>query len=67
MALISLIFGVQRQHLDRRVRETVAQLSLWRERQRSRAVLGGLNDRMLRDIGIDRATAAEESEAPFWR
>ena len=67
MTLISLIFGVQRQHLDRRVRETVAQLSLWRERQRSRAVLAGLNDRMLRDIGIDRATAAEESETPFWR
>ena len=67
MALISLIFGVQRLHLDRRVRETVAQLSLWRERSRSRAVLASLNDRMLHDIGIDRATAVEESETPFWR
>jgi uncharacterized protein YjiS (DUF1127 family) len=65
--MISLIFGVQRQHLDRRVRETVAQLALWRERARSRAILAGLNDRMLRDVGIDRATAAQESETPFWR
>ncbi|MBV8166856.1 MAG: DUF1127 domain-containing protein, partial [Alphaproteobacteria bacterium] len=53
--------------LDKRARETVAQLSFWRERAASRGVLARLDDRMLRDIGLDRATAAEESRTPFWR
>lgn len=34
---------------------------------RSRRHLAGLDDRALRDIGLDRATAAEESSKPFWR
>lgn len=38
----------------------------WRERARSRQQLGGLNDFMLRDIGIDRASAAVESDKAFW-
>jgi uncharacterized protein YjiS (DUF1127 family) len=29
-------------------------------------VLGALDDRMLRDIGIDRATAHREAGRPFW-
>ena len=43
--------------------------SLFRRSEKRRAYtdLLQLDDRMLRDIGIDRATAAEESEAPFWR
>lgn len=36
-------------------------------KQRSRMALGQLDDRMLRDIGIDRATAANEAERPIWR
>jgi len=67
MALISLIFGVQRQNLQQRVRETVAQLQFWRNRAASRSMLASLDDRMLRDIGLDRATADEESRTPFWR
>ncbi len=67
MTLISLIFGVQRHNLDRRVRETVAQLSFWRNRAASRSLLASLDDRMLRDIGLDRASADEESRTPFWR
>jgi uncharacterized protein YjiS (DUF1127 family) len=67
MPFISLIFGVQRGQIDRRIGETVAQLSLWRERARSRSVLATLDDRMLRDVGIDRATADEESRTRFWR
>lgn len=38
----------------------------WRERARSRRVLLSLDERMLRDIGIDRATAAQEGGRPFW-
>ena len=67
MPFISLIFGVQRGQTDRRISEAVAQLSLWRERARSRSVLATLDDRMLRDVGVDRATADTESRTRFWR
>jgi uncharacterized protein YjiS (DUF1127 family) len=40
---------------------------LWRERARSRRVLLGMDDRMLSDIGIDRAAARSEGERPFWQ
>jgi uncharacterized protein YjiS (DUF1127 family) len=40
---------------------------LWHERVRSRRMLGMLDDRMLRDVGIDQATARQESSVPFWR
>lgn len=40
---------------------------MWRERARSRRILLGLDDRMLRDIGIDRATARHEGSQPFWK
>jgi uncharacterized protein YjiS (DUF1127 family) len=39
----------------------------WRDRARSRRHLGGLNGHLLRDIGIDRATAQVESDKPFWQ
>ena len=37
------------------------------ERARSRRILRLLDDRMLRDIGLDRGTAQYESDKPFWR
>lgn len=37
------------------------------ERARSRRTLRLLDDRMLRDIGVDRGTAQFESDKPFWR
>lgn len=42
-------------------------LLLWRERARSRHMLGTLDERLLRDIGLDSATASWESTRPFWR
>lgn len=36
------------------------------ELARSRHQLAQLDDRLLRDIGIDRATARYESARPFW-
>ena len=39
----------------------------WLERTRSRRQLAELDDRMLADIGIDRATAQIEADKPFWR
>jgi uncharacterized protein YjiS (DUF1127 family) len=39
----------------------------WHERAKSRRALLGLSDRMLSDIGIDRATAQVEGDRPFWK
>jgi uncharacterized protein YjiS (DUF1127 family) len=45
----------------------VESLLLWHERAKSRRMLLGMDDRMLNDIGIDRAAAHIEGERPFWR
>ena len=42
-------------------------LAQWIERARQRQALAGLEDRMLRDIGITRVEVARECEKPFWR
>ncbi|HEY1259322.1 MAG TPA: DUF1127 domain-containing protein [Stellaceae bacterium] len=39
----------------------------WRQRSRARAELAGLDDRMLRDIGVTRAEAEYLSSKPFWK
>ncbi len=39
----------------------------WMERSRQRAILGRLDQRLLSDIGCDRARAAAEADKPFWR
>jgi uncharacterized protein YjiS (DUF1127 family) len=36
-------------------------------RDESRRALADLDDRLLRDIGLDRAEAAQEANKPFWR
>lgn len=45
----------------------VEMVMTWQERAQTRRKLLGLDDRMLRDIGIDRATARMEGEKPFWQ
>lgn len=45
----------------------VKTLSTWRERARMRQRLLLLDDRLLRDIGIDRVQARGEADKPFWR
>jgi uncharacterized protein YjiS (DUF1127 family) len=39
----------------------------WRARARSRCLLARLDDRMLRDIGIDRTRAWQETGKWFWQ
>ena len=39
----------------------------WRENARTRQALAQLNDHMLSDIGISRASADREASVPFWR
>ena len=45
----------------------LATLRQWHRRARDRAELAGLDDRMLRDIGLTRADAEFLSSKPFWR
>jgi uncharacterized protein YjiS (DUF1127 family) len=42
-------------------------IGAWIERSRQRHALAGLDDRLLRDVGISRAEAAHEAAKPFWR
>jgi uncharacterized protein YjiS (DUF1127 family) len=46
---------------------TTESIATWRERTRTRRQLLELDDRLLRDIGIDRVQAQSEAEKPFWR
>ncbi len=39
----------------------------WQERAAQRRRLGQMNERMLRDIGLDRADVWHEIDKPFWR
>lgn len=44
----------------------VALLDVWARRRHDRRVLAELDERLLRDIGIDRQAALREAERPFW-
>ncbi len=39
----------------------------WQERAATRAALEELDQRLLRDMGIDRSTATQEARKPFWK
>lgn len=45
----------------------LAALDLSFQRSRQRRQLGMLDERLLRDIGVDRVTAREEAAKPFWQ
>jgi uncharacterized protein YjiS (DUF1127 family) len=49
------------------ISRVVATIRLWRRRVRSRQELRELNDHLLKDIGISRATADYEVAKRFWR
>ena len=42
-------------------------LQQWSRRRRSRIALARLDDRLLRDAGLDAPTAEAEAAQPFWR
>jgi uncharacterized protein YjiS (DUF1127 family) len=42
-------------------------ISRWGAGFRDRRLLARLDDRMLRDLGIDRALVDDDSTASFWR
>ena len=45
----------------------VAQVERWMERRRQRHALWQMSDAMLKDIGLNRYEAWEESRKWFWR
>lgn len=49
------------------VLHTGATLYTWQQRANERAALGNLDDRLLQDIGLDRASASMEATKPFWK
>jgi uncharacterized protein YjiS (DUF1127 family) len=42
-------------------------LAEWQERAEQRTHLAGMDDRMLKDIGISSVDAVRESSKPFWK
>ena len=55
--------AIPRAVLSRLVEAVIA----WRARARGRRLLASFDDRMLRDIGIDRIRVERESSTSFWR
>ena len=45
----------------------LGRLSMWLQRARERRALYGLDDDMLKDIGLTRADIDLEAHKPFWR
>lgn len=52
---------------DAFLRPALAQISTWRARARQRRALAELDDRLLKDVGIERGAAAQEARKPFWK
>lgn len=52
--------------VDVTIEFVMARLALWTRLSEERRDLSGLDDRMLRDIGVTRAEADREAQRPFW-
>ena len=44
-----------------------ATIRAWMQRRTQRQALAGLDEHLLRDIGISRADASQEAAKPFWK
>lgn len=51
----------------RRIGDAVDVVLAWMDRYRQRRALMKLDDRMLKDIGLNRLDVERETEKPFWR
>jgi uncharacterized protein YjiS (DUF1127 family) len=48
------------------VRAGTARVAAWLRHRRERRLLAGLDDHLLRDLGLTRADVAREYDRPFW-
>lgn len=53
--------------LSRVVLRAAVMVLAWETRARTRKQLNNLDRHLLKDIGVDPLTAANEAERPFWR
>lgn len=53
--------------MARAVTGAIRTFYVWMERRRQRKTLAGLDDHMLRDIGLDRHQVLQETSKPFWQ
>jgi uncharacterized protein YjiS (DUF1127 family) len=58
---------VARSFLGRILNRLVSLLASWHRRRRDRRLVASLDDRALRDLGIDRSMVDNDSILPFWR
>jgi uncharacterized protein YjiS (DUF1127 family) len=58
--------GAQPSIAERILFAPLAILSTWSERLKQRSALAGMDDRMLKDIGVSRTDALVEMHKPFW-
>jgi uncharacterized protein YjiS (DUF1127 family) len=56
-----------RHGVGRFVTAIVTRLAEWHERAEQRTHLAGMDDRMLKDIGVTSVDAVHESSKPFWK
>lgn len=65
-----LLINVQLTHMSLLSRTAVILADMivaWEVRHRSRKHLERLDDRLLKDIGLDSHAASQESHKPFWQ
>lgn len=59
--------GARTARLQRLLIRVFDDLATWQERAAQRRRLLAMDDRMLRDIGVDSGAALSEGFKPFWR
>lgn len=54
-------------YMRERIRRSDHTLTYWHIRAKSRRELAELDERLLKDMGIDHLQAKKEARKPFWR
>lgn len=62
----SVTFEPRKQE-DKIIRKLLNKINHWRQNSRTRAMLATLDNDALKDIGISRVDALQESNKPFWQ